>query len=250
MKRVVITGANQGIGYYMARKLLEDGNRVAVLDVETDGFGELKERYPDALVPMRCDMRDDAAVANAVESCVQTFGGIDIAVHNACVCTFESLAQTELSIYRNVMDVNFFGAVRLAKAALPHMERAGKGKIILTSSGVGVMGFVNISPYASSKGAIEAFAKCMNIEYQDKGVTFHIFHPPLTRTKSASGLPVPKEFMADPVAVGTGLARRIDKKSFVICHSAGQTFQTKVCYLFPLAMGRLMSKMTASAQGK
>ncbi|HBR25330.1 MAG TPA: short-chain dehydrogenase, partial [Firmicutes bacterium] len=82
------------------------------------------------------------------------------------------------------------------------------------SSGVGVMGFINISPYASSKGAIESLAKCLNIEYQNDGISFHIFHPPLTRTKSAEPLPIPKEFMVPPEKVGVGLAKHINKKSF------------------------------------
>ena len=68
------------------------------------------------------------------------------------------------------------------------MRKAGKGRIIFTSSGVGVTGFVNISPYASSKGAIETLAKCLEIENQPYGISFHLFHPPLTNTASAAGL--------------------------------------------------------------
>ncbi|MDD4323538.1 MAG: hypothetical protein PHR78_05705 [Eubacteriales bacterium] len=86
----------------------------------------------------------------------------------------------------------------------------------------------------------------MNIEYQDKGITFHLFHPPLTRTKSASALPVPKEFMADPLKVGTGFAKNINKKSFIFCNSFGQKIQVRLSYLFPLALGKLMSKATAN----
>ena len=81
-------------------------------------------------------------------------------------------------------------------------KKAGKGKVIFTSSGVGIMGFPDISPYASSKGAIGSLAKCLNLEYMDKGIRFQLIHPPLTRTRSAAPLPVPRDFMADPKAVG------------------------------------------------
>lgn len=246
MKRIIITGANNGIGYYMVKQLLADGSQVSILDLETDQLDKLREDYADNLLPIKCDVKDEAAIIEAVKISVAKFGGIDIAIHNACRCTFEPMKETDYSIYQDVLDINYFGALRLTKAVTPYMEKERKGKIIFTSSGVGVMGFVNISPYASSKGAIESFAKCMNIEYQDKGITFHIFHPPLTRTKSASGLPVPKELMADPVKVGTGLAKNIDKKSFIICHSFGQKVQTRLCYLFPITLGRLMSKATAN----
>ena len=147
--------------------------------------------------------------------------------------------------YHNVMEVNYYGALHLSRVVLPYMMSQRYGKVIFTSSGVGVMGFVNISPYASSKGAIEALAKCLNIEYLDYGISFHIFHPPLTRTKSAEPLPVPNEFMADPEKVGIGLAKHIQKSSFIICNSFGQKVQTLGCYLFPIKMGKLMSKMTA-----
>lgn len=157
MKNIVILGANEGIGYWMAKQLLEDGNLVGVLDICTDQLDYLKQQYKEQLFVMKCN-------AN--------------------------------------------------------------------------------SPYASSKGAIEALAKCMNIEYKKYNISFHIFHPPLTNTNSSSPLPVPKEFMASPEKVGVGLARHIGKKSFIICHSLSQKMQTMICYLFPVKMGKLMSKMT------
>ncbi len=246
MKKVLITGANQGIGYYMVKQLLKDGCQVSVLDLETDNLEDMMNDYKDRILPIRCNVKDETAMMNAVKTSIERFGGIDIAIHNACRCTFESMEETDYSTYKDVFDVNYFGALRLTKAVIPYMKKQGKGKIIFTSSGVGIMGFVNISPYASSKSAIESFAKCMNIEYQDKGITFHIFHPPLTRTKSASGLPVPKEFMADPITVGMGLAKNIDKNRFIICHSLGQKVQTLMCYQFPVKMGRFLSKMTAN----
>lgn len=246
MKRILITGANQGIGYYMVKQLLKDGCQVSVLDLETDNLEKLINDYGDRILPINCNVKDEAAIINAVRTSIERFNGIDIAIHNACRCTFESMEETDYSTYKDVFDVNYFGALRLTKAVIPYMEKQGEGKIIFTSSGVGVMGFVNISPYASSKCAIESFAKCMNIEYKDKGITFHIFHPPLTRTNSASGLPIPKEFMADPVAVGTGLAKNIDKNRFIICHSLYQKVQTLMCYQFPIKMGKFLSKMTAN----
>ncbi|HWQ59368.1 MAG TPA: SDR family oxidoreductase [Clostridia bacterium] len=248
MAHIIVTGANRGIGYFMAERLLEKGNVLAVLDVETDRLDALAERYGYRLLSLTCDVRDGERVARCVAEAAQCFGPPDVAVHNACLCTFAPALGTSEDTYRDVFDVNYFGALHLAKAALPYMKARGKGRVVFTSSGVGVMGFVNISPYASSKGAIEALAKCLSLEHSADGVTFHIFHPPLTKTASSAPLPVPQEFMADAKTVGRGLADHIDKKSFVLCHSFAQRLQTNLCYLFPLAMGRLMSKMTAGYQ--
>lgn len=244
MANIIITGANQGIGYYLAEQLLKDGNKVAVLDIETDNLKGLVQAFPKQLLCYKADVRDDTQINDAVKEVIAAFHSIDVAIHNACLCTFDNEHNTTLDVYEQVFNVNYYGGLRLAKSVLPYMQTQNKGKIIFTSSGVGVTGFIGISPYASTKGALESLAKCLNIEYASDGISFHIIHPPLTYTKSAAPLPVPKEFMADPQKVGRGIARHIFSKRFIICHSFGQKLQTLVCYLCPIKMGKLMSKMS------
>ena len=245
VNNIIITGANQGIGYYMVEKLLAEGNKVSVLDIETDNLANLREKY-DSLIYYKVDLRNYDEVKKAVDETIAAFDSIDIAVHNACKCTFESESETCLDTYNDVFGVNYFGALRLVKCIVPYMSLQKKGRVIFTSSGVGVTGFMNISPYSSTKGALEALAKCLRIEYAKDNITFHIMHPPLTRTKSASPLPVPDEFKALPEKVGYGLARHINSKRFIICHSLNQKIQTLGCYLFPTQMGDLLSKLTAN----
>ncbi len=249
MSNILIVGANQGIGYHMVNRLLEKGNKVTVLDIHKEHISDLKNKYQDSLLVVRADATDEASLLEGIKEAVNEFGKIDIAIHNACFCTFDSEQDTDYEVYKKVMDVNYFGALRLAKLVLPLMREQKKGRIIFTSSGVGVTGFGNISPYASTKGAIESLAKCLEIENQDYGITFHIIHPPLTNTASASGLPVPKEFMADAEKVGKGLADNIYSKKFVICHSFSQALQMKLCYRHPLYMGKMMWKMTQRVKG-
>lgn len=123
--------------------------------------------------------------------------------------------------------------------------RQGGGRVFFTCSGVGITGFAGLTAYAPSKAALEALAKCCALECADAGVTFHILHPPLTRTRSSAFLPVPPAFMADPEIVGRGLAKRLTSRRFVLCHSLLQRVQTQACYLFPVRMGRLLTRMTA-----
>ncbi len=246
MANFIITGANQGIGFYLVKQLLEDGNKVAVLDLQSDNLAELKKEYQGALLYFHADVRNNVDIKDAVDQTISEFGTVDIAVHNACKCTFETEANTDIDTYNDVFDVNYFGALRLAKCVLPYMVKQNKGKVIFTSSGVGVTGFMGISPYASTKGAIESLAKCLKIEYKKYNISFHIIHPPLTQTKSSEPLPVPKEFMALPETVGRGLAKNIMSKHFIICHSIFQKIQTMGCYYFPLKMGSLLSNMTAN----
>lgn len=242
---IIITGANQGIGYHMVKKLLADGNKVAVLDIETENLAKLKKQY-SCLIFYKVDLRNYDEINAAVDETVAEFGTIDIAVHNACKCTFESEKETNFDTYKDVFDVNYFGALRFVKCITPYMTAQKTGRMIFVSSGVGVTGFMNISPYSSTKGALEALAKCLKIEYAKDNISFHIMHPPLTRTKSASPLPVPDEFKALPEKVGYGLAKNINSKRFIICHSFNQKIQTLGCYLFPIQLGNLLSKLTAN----
>ena len=249
MASILIVGANQGIGYYLVERLLESGNSVTVLDVQTNAVETLKEKYQKTVLPVIADAQNLSSIENGVRQAVDHFGDIDIAIHNACLCTFENEHDTGYEVYQRVMDVNYFGALRLAKTVLPYMRKAKKGRIIFTSSGVGVTGFSNISPYAASKGAIESLAKCLEIENEEYGISFHLFHPPLTNTKSASGISVPKEFKAEAKKVGYGLANHIWSKKFVICHSVNQAVQMKFSYRHPLYIGKMMSKAARRAAG-
>lgn len=169
------------------------------------------------------DVCDNEQMELAVADVLSKLGRIDIAIHNACYCPFEREAVTELTTYEKVFDVNYYGALRLAKCVLPYMKKQKSGKIAFTSSGVGVTGFIEISPYASTKGALEALAKCLSLEYAQDGISFHIIHPPLTRTKSSSPLPVPKEFKADQQKVGYGLAKNIFSKLYAT--ASGRRFK-------------------------
>ena len=247
MANVLIVGADQGIGYYLVERLLELENTVTVLDLQITAIDILKEKYQDTVLPIVADARNLSSIENGVHSAIEHFGDIDIAIHNACLCTFANEHDTGYEVYQNVMDVNYFGALRLTKTVLPHMRKAKKGRIIFTSSGVGVTGFSNISPYAASKGAIESLAKCLQIENEEYGISFHLFHPPLTNTKSASGISVPKEFKAEAKKVGYGLANHIWSKKFIICHSASQTAQIKFSYRHPLFIGKMMTQATKRA---
>lgn len=247
MANVLIIGANEGIGYFLVERLLALGNAVTVLDVKINAVEKLQSKYQERILPITADAQNLSDIEAGVRRAIERFGDIDIAIHNACLCTFENEQNTDYDVYEKVMDINYFGALRLAKTVLPYMRKAQKGRIIFTSSGVGVTGFANISPYAASKGAIESLAKCLEIENMEYGISFHLFHPPLTNTKSAEKLPIPKEFKAEAKKVGYGLANRIWSDKFIICHSASQALQMKFSYRHPLYIGKMMTKMTQRA---
>lgn len=243
-KNIIITGANEGIGYHMSEALLEAGHQVGVLDINTSNLDVLIEKYQATLRVYQCDIADFSKVKESIEQFHSEFQKIDYAIHNACHVVFKSIIDSSDLEYKRTFDVNVLGAVHMVKAVDPIFKSQRSGDIFLTSSGVGVMGFADMSPYVISKGAIETLAKSLNLEYKGTGIHAHIIHPPLTNTTSAQGLNIPKEFKACPKKVGIGIAKRLHKKSFVISHSFMQSIQNKVMYLMPIKLGKLMHMMT------
>lgn len=247
MRSMVITGGGNGIGLWMVQEWLEQGNTAAILDVETQLLNEMVSKFPGQLLVYNCNITDRRSVISAVENILSHWSKIDIVVHNACVCRFAPFAAKTVEEFSQEFAVNYFGCINVLQAVLPSMVAAGQGKVMVTSSGVGLTGYENISGYASTKGALESLVKCLKLEYMDRGIKFHILHPPLTQTKSSQPLPIPKEFKANPEKVGRGLVKRIDKKSFYIGPTAFDTLSAKMSYFFPLAMGKLLKKMSARA---
>ena len=109
MSNILIVGANQGIGYYMAIRLLEKGNKVTVLDIQDNHISELKENYQDSLLIIRSDATDEESLSEGIKKSIKEFGNVDIAIHNACLCTFANEQDTGYEVYQKVMDVNYFG---------------------------------------------------------------------------------------------------------------------------------------------
>ncbi len=103
MSNIVITGANQGIGYYFVEQALKVGNKVAVLDVDTVNLERLAQLFPSKLLYYKTDVCDEIQIRTAIADIIKKFQQIDIAIHNACLCTFDKEAATSIHINRFLM---------------------------------------------------------------------------------------------------------------------------------------------------
>jgi NAD(P)-dependent dehydrogenase (short-subunit alcohol dehydrogenase family) len=207
---VVVTGANEGIGYHMSRALLDAGYRVAGLDVAGDGFGRLEGAYPDRARYRRCDVTVDGDVRAAVDAIVDEWGRIDVLVNNAAVFTFGSFADRSPGDTRREFEVNYFGYARTIRAVLPVMRDQGGGVVHNVSSGVAFTGHPGLSGNASTKGAIEALVRPLRLELRHENVALTLMYPPATNTRSAARLGYPSYAVREPAEVGRKLAARIE----------------------------------------
>ena len=242
---ILISGANEGIGYYLVENLLKQGHKVFVLDYKTDYLELLSTTYDlDQFTYCQCDISSKLHVKACVKIAIDYLKSIDYLIHNACKCTFDTFEDTSIRTFESIFSVNFYGAIHLIKHTLPIFKRQNKGNVFISSSGVGVTGFKSISPYAASKGALESLIKCLNIELKQSNIVFHIIHPPLTKTNASKGLKIPLDMMAHPESVGKGLAKRIHHKRRIITYNIKNRVTVFFMYMFPVSIGRFMSKMT------
>jgi NAD(P)-dependent dehydrogenase (short-subunit alcohol dehydrogenase family) len=176
------------------------------------------------------------------------WGRVDVLINNACLALFIPFEERCLDDIRREFEVNYFGYLNMIRAVLPVMKKQGRGVVHNFSSGVGYTGIPGMTGYTSTKGAIESLTRTLALEYASRGIVFNVMHPPLTRTKSSSGLGVPPEMMADPEVVGRKLARRVGKTAPVLTPDLGNGFQLWVSYHFRVQMGKLLAMMTERAK--
>lgn len=213
---VVVTGANEGIGYHVLATLVENGYRVAGLDVNGEAIESLQEAHPARVRYYECDVTMDEGVETALSAVIEEWDRIDILVNNAAILGFGFFEDQTLADTKRVFEVNYFGYVRTIRAVLPHMKARNRGIIHNVSSGVSRVGNPGLSGYASTKGAIESLTRSLRHELRHENVSCTIMHPRLAETRSATRLGYPASQMSDPAYVGRKLAEQIESTRPVI----------------------------------
>lgn len=243
-RTIITTGANNGIGLAITNALLERGDQVAALDLSLENLDQTKPN----LLPIVCNVTDPQRIQAVVDEVVRKWGGVDVLVNNACLALFTPFDERTIDDIRREFEVNYFGYLNMIRAVLPVMKKQRRGVVHNFSSGVGYTGMPGMTGYTSSKGAIESLTRTLALEYAPQGIVFNVMHPPLTRTKSAAGFGVPPEMMADPVAVGRGLAKLVGKTRPVLVSGFVNSVQLWMSYHFRFQMGKLMSMLADKAR--
>ena len=180
-----ITGASSGIGEAVALALAKQGAQLILSARRADELQRVATltglSASDVLVlPM--DMTDTAGMVAHVETVRQRFGRIDYVFQNAGITQRGPVADTDLSVYQRLMDVNFFGVVALTKAVLPLMLARGSGHFVVTSSVAGKIGTKQRSGYCASKHALHGFFDALRAETHDAGLRVTLVCPGYIRT--------------------------------------------------------------------
>lgn len=176
-KTALVTGASSGIGREIAQLLAERGARV---------FGTARNPKSASPIPgveiVALDVTDDASVTGAVQAIVQKAGPIQLVVNNAGYGLTGAVEETSLAEARQQFETNFFGTLRVTRAVLPGMRRAGFGRFANISSVVGFLPAPFMPMYAASKHAVEGYTESLDHEVRRFGVRALLIEPSFTKS--------------------------------------------------------------------
>jgi 3-oxoacyl-[acyl-carrier protein] reductase len=169
-RAVLVTGGARGIGLACARRFAAQGDKVAVTYRSSDP--------PDGLFGVKCDVTSTGDVDSAFTAIEEQFGGpVEVLVSNAGVTRDALLLRMSEDDFTSVLDTNLVAAYRVVKRASQGMLRARRGRIILISSVVGLLGSPGQANYAAAKAGLVGFARSLARELGSRTITVNVVAP-------------------------------------------------------------------------
>lgn len=168
-KRIMITGAARGIGAGVARKLAQQGARVALVGIEPDLLEQVSGDCGADSIFLEADVSDRSQIESATAEVAEQLGGIDALFANAGIATAGSVRTIDQDAFDRTIEVNLLGVWRTVRAALPHIIDS-KGYILTNASASALAAPPLIAAYAASKAGAEAFSNSLRVEVAHLGV--------------------------------------------------------------------------------
>jgi len=227
----VVTGAGQGIGEGIARRLQEAGARVAVLDIREDDAQRVARQING--LALECDISSAASVDQAFDRVEEHLGPVSILVNNAGVAgRTVPLWELEERDLDSVYAVNLRGTFLCCRAVIGGMLEQGYGRILNVASIAGKEGNPTMIPYSSTKAAVIGLTKSLAKEVATRGdITVNCISPAVIRTKILDGIaPETVQYMVSRIPLGrTGT---IDEVASLVHYlvSREASFTTGQCY--------------------
>lgn len=176
-KTWLITGASRGFGRIWAEAALKRGDRVTATARKLADVADLAGRFGDTVLPLALDVTDSAQVQQAVHHAYAHFGRLDVLVNNAGASLFAATEEASDEQIRGLFDANYFGMVRVLRAALPLLREQGSGHILGVSSGLGITALPLIGFYCATKWAVEALHESLAQEVRAFGLKVTLVEP-------------------------------------------------------------------------
>jgi len=197
-KRAFVTGAASGLGLELARRLAKGGWNVGMLDVNAAELAAARlslNSTDSSILTFHADVRDGAAVAQAVDRFAQSVGGLELMINNAGVAVAGSVLETSTEDWRWALDINLLGCVHGCRAAIPHLLTAKAAVLLNIASAAGFASGPGMSAYNASKAGVISLTETLQQELTGSGVTLTVAMPSFFRTNLLATARAPEREM-------------------------------------------------------
>lgn len=187
-RRYIVTGAAGGIGSAITQVLVEQGARVAMVDLDGERVGKVATNFdPTKVLPLSCDVTNEADVAAAVETVVDTWDGIDGLVNNAGAVVLDTAWDAGAADWRRQLDVNVTGTFLCSRQVGSHLKERG-GAIVNVASNCGKVGYKNMAAYNAAKAAVISLTRSLAMEWAEHGINVNAVCPGGVDTPMLAGV--------------------------------------------------------------
>jgi 2-dehydro-3-deoxy-L-rhamnonate dehydrogenase (NAD+) len=198
----VITGAASGIGCAIAHTLIQQGAKVALLDINGNALKYEFEKYGTAVTLYTIDITRQHLINETVAETINLYGKIDILINCAGISGVTNVLTHNVSSQdlEKVFSVNFMSSFYTSKAILPHMLKKNYGRILHISSIAGKEGNAGMLAYSASKAAVIGMTKVQGKEYAETGITINAMAPGVIKTALVDAMPSTQvKYMTDKI---------------------------------------------------
>ena len=176
----IVTGAGAGIGEGTAIRFAEEGSQLVLADISEGNLARVAARVAELgadVVTVAGDISREEDAKGISDAAIERFGGLDILVNNAANFTTVSVEHATPQDWEKVLGVNVIGTALVAKHAIPHIRKRGKGSIVNVSSTSALMAQPDFATYNTSKGALLSMTICMALDLAPSNIRVNSICP-------------------------------------------------------------------------
>jgi NAD(P)-dependent dehydrogenase (short-subunit alcohol dehydrogenase family) len=184
-KTVIVTGGSKGIGEAFVNGFASSGANVAIADIDLDLANQLADRINAAggsALGVRTDVASLDSCRGMAEAVAERFGAIDILINNAGLRYISPFLEHSEEMWRKTIDINLTGVFFASQAAIPHMLRKGRGKIVNVASVTGILALTKRVAYGAAKAGVIGLTRSMAYELSSQGIWVNAIAPGPTET--------------------------------------------------------------------